>query len=159
MLEGYGGYRRRHEFCREPIEQLRMRRRLPIASKIRGRWHNPTTEMPQPDVVHRHARGQRVVTAGKPMRKSKPPPAARRRIDFRRTRLVKDGGSGLKFLFGFDKGLLCVSGFLFRGFQLFRSIFRNILFSFEFGGGFFSVSLGHRLLFGNLDSFRGVIRF
>ncbi len=44
----------------EPVEELGMRRRCPLAAEVEDRWNQRAAEVPRPDVVHRNAGRQRI---------------------------------------------------------------------------------------------------
>ena len=90
----------RHEFRGEPIEQLRMRRRAPVAAKIRRRGDEAAAEVAQPNVVHRHARGERVSAIWPPSARTRAGDRAASRIVFRRTRFEVGRGRACSFLLG-----------------------------------------------------------
>ena len=50
-----------HELDGEPVEQLRVRRRLAVAAEVEDGRDQRRAEVPQPDVVDGHAGRQRVV--------------------------------------------------------------------------------------------------
>ena len=80
-VQGFGLPSVRHQFGREPVEQLGVARRLAAAAEVVGRLHQRPAEVPGPDVVDRHARRQRIVLAGDPVRQRRPPAAAGLRVD------------------------------------------------------------------------------
>ena len=49
------------KFDGEPVEQLGMRGPFAADAEIVGRAHEPFAEMPLPDAIHDHARGERVL--------------------------------------------------------------------------------------------------
>ena len=57
---------------RQPIEQLRMRRRFTLRAEILRCLHQPGTEEHLPEAIDSHARRERVFGADKPARESKP---------------------------------------------------------------------------------------
>ena len=57
-----------HQFASQPIEQFRMTRRRPIASKIAGRVDDAGAEVELPQPVDDHAGCKRIVPAGNPVR-------------------------------------------------------------------------------------------
>ncbi len=59
------------ELERQPVEQLRMRRRLAHLAEVARRADDAFAEMMLPDPVHHHARGQRIVRATRATRRSR----------------------------------------------------------------------------------------
>ena len=62
------------ELDREPVQQLRMRRRRPLRPEILGRLHNPRPENLLPEPVDRHPRRQRIRRIHHPLRQPQPVP-------------------------------------------------------------------------------------
>src|SRR5581483_9724178 len=56
------------EAAGEPVEQLGVRGRLAAGAEIVGRGDDAASEMPLPDAIDHHARGQRILLVGDPLR-------------------------------------------------------------------------------------------
>ena len=65
MLDGPAAL---HKFIGEPVEQFGMRRAAAVCAEVAGRIHDAVAECVVPQPVHEHARGQRVLRAGDPVR-------------------------------------------------------------------------------------------
>ncbi len=61
-----------HQLDRQPIEQLRMRRRLAVHAEIVLGGDERDAKMPQPDVIHGHSGSQRVFAGRDPPGKRQP---------------------------------------------------------------------------------------
>ena len=94
----------RDEFAGEPVEQRGVGRRAGGFAEVRGGRHEARAEVSCPEVIHRHARGERILRVRQPARESQPASAALRGIggDFAglvfRSQRLRAGG------FGFGEG-------------------------------------------------------
>src|SRR6516162_5125603 len=61
-----------HEFDSQPVQQFRMRRRIPHLAEIVESRNDAASEVMMPDAVDNHAGRQRVFPRGKPFRQSSP---------------------------------------------------------------------------------------
>ena len=59
-----------HELRGQPVQQFGMRRHAAAMAEIAGRRHQALPEVILPDAVDHHARGQRIVFAGDPVRQA-----------------------------------------------------------------------------------------
>ena len=104
------------ELRREPIEQLRVRGPRAAAAEVVHGAHERLAEVPAPDVIHRHARGERVVARGDPLGERPAPPRARRRIRRREGGVIRGVlrqrrlGIGDHFLRGGECGVRLLLG-------------------------------------------------
>src|SRR4051812_23819757 len=84
-----------HEAYSEPIEQLRMCRRLTRKSEIIRRLDDSASKMVLPDAVHKYSRTQRIIRAGHPPCECQPITACRTAlrglINVRLSRRAKHG--------------------------------------------------------------------
>ena len=55
-----------HEFGCQPIEQGGMSRTSPVLSEIKNTRNDRLAEVPQPDVIDRNTRSQRIISIGNP---------------------------------------------------------------------------------------------
>ena len=66
-----------HELHRQPIEQLRMSRRLALHAKILNRFHDAVTENLGPPAIHRDTRHERIASVDEPLCQRQPVAFAR----------------------------------------------------------------------------------
>ena len=72
LLQGFHIPAGSHKLRRQPIQQVGMRRRLPLRPEIFGGLHDPSAEVHLPEAVHRHARQQRIRRIHQPLGQPQP---------------------------------------------------------------------------------------
>ena len=128
-------------------------------AEIRQRRNQSCTKMPGPDVIHRHARGERMASLGQPFGEGQSPATAHRGIGGEFTRLVCRGdGLGAGRFCG-REFLLCLIQFL-RRFSGAGGVFLQRIRMDDFRLGHFRPRHGKRFLaLGSQCCFRRLLTF